>query len=548
MDTPFGLIPFKIISLSQQSKTRSPIPLAFKALFQTGHLRLKAKTPNMAQKAALENLPPELILRIYTSLPIKDVTRMRRVSHRFDDLYQTNRHTFISRAIDEELRPSNELLALYEEMQHGIRRGYLNDLTYGCWACRPKQRKKSGPRRIPTSTSGAPGEEKLLFNNAGREGIFKLCLQVCEWKRLFAEFAFPADSRRSLTATEGKRLEHAFARVALYDLLFHAEKPVVYERERMPVPFSSEHERLRFLRRFSTAELMEMRDLLAVKLEVVRTKLCPSLEDKWEDDDNDVGSTGGLCLPSPSSLHRRRDPTAWFSRSSPRREDIVHTYAKLTPMDILGIMDTNPQAQRPVTRSLAGKLIPDLPSDLESLSAALTAVLDERAIAELYTGPAGRPHDHIQTLLRRLMQHRVAVRPFSTVGTSTQQRNDCCAFQQHWRRQKYVAAPDAVPVPPPRCGGILDCCNVRVPKRYRSDACPVGRQHIPPWYGRETAKHAQALAIRTSGCLDDSSSTVDGTGDVKAWITLYVALSAEPWRNREFLSLPGDDGAGEDDE
>ncbi|KAG6148411.1 hypothetical protein E4U22_000858 [Claviceps purpurea] len=199
-------------------------------------------------------------------------------------------------------------------------------------------------------------------------GLLRQCRVVREWEDLFPHmrwFHQPEDCRL-LRPHEQIRFRRAFYRWWMYGVHFHGDSP----RPRVGHPEPGVDDvRTSQMRYHSTAELLELMDLLETIKDVIVQYICPRLDPTWQQH-----PAQPMLIETTSRCYSLI--TGWNDQS--RWSRIVKTYAKLSPETLLYYFNNiySYPRKRLMTEIRLGH--PNFVFDQESMQIALRCALDER--------------------------------------------------------------------------------------------------------------------------------------------------------------------------
>ncbi|KAM5348559.1 hypothetical protein ACJ41O_008383 [Fusarium nematophilum] len=357
----------------------------------------------------LTGLPIEILLEIYHQLGLGGVFNLAATHRTFYELLNKRKASILLPVLARDFSPFDELLQVYTAS--------ADDLEFpgGLYAPRKVVFKRfigdTGTVLAPRpavqaavvsvgSNNGFTTVSKASKPNASHPQALKAvvlteqdlkpllgyCQLVSKWQARFPQMRWFHESEncRHLRRHEAERFRRAMYRWWLYGFYFHGDFP----RPRVGLPEPGVDDiRLSQLRRYSTAELVELMDLVETMKDVVLHYLCPRLDPNQELDPCD--SYLYDAFDRPESLTRGwRDQSRWGR--------IVKTYCKLGPKELMHLFDNIYSFPRKRLIMEARLLQPSLAFDQESISVAIQCVLDER---EWSLNMPSLPHDGVGGVL-----------------------------------------------------------------------------------------------------------------------------------------------------
>jgi hypothetical protein len=276
---------------------------------------------------SLASLPTEIVQKIYHEChDIQSVVNLSTTSKRFRSAYNGSQKLVILENI--------------LERQFGPLHDAVQVATYN--ATQPAH-----ISRYP-AMSFALAEQILKIGYVAQKWV-QHCPQLF-WRNEWAT------DRRLLNASEAYRFRRATYRLWLYDKAFH-NSDYIESNPRYPVSGGQDDERLIFLRRFPSTDVMELEEIHVMLEEMLKEDLCPSnadiqrrASDAWPDQallyfgmyESYVGNQLYMT-PLQKVAHTLRSRRDWVSESWGNegvRNSIVADIMKLEPDKLLYFRDT----------------------------------------------------------------------------------------------------------------------------------------------------------------------------------------------------------------
>lgn len=247
------------------------------------------------QSACLVGLPTEIQLDIYSNLDVSSTFALSETNRSLNLLFREQRAAILIPVLAQEFSPFDELLQIYTasakdvedgEAQYEHRnvvfkrfagsKGYFFEPNSGFVPALANyhQTKPVSYMLRPTHRSWS---SNVILGEKDLGPILKLCLLVRKWEDLFPQMRWfhEAENCRLLRQHEAHRFRRAFYRWWLYGTYFHGEMP----RPRIALPEPRVNDiRISQLRYHSTAELLELMDLLETTKDVILHYICPRLD------------------------------------------------------------------------------------------------------------------------------------------------------------------------------------------------------------------------------------------------------------------------------
>ncbi|QPG93746.1 hypothetical protein C2857_002201 [Epichloe festucae Fl1] len=335
--------------------------------------------------ACLAGLPVEILLEIYQQLDLQAILKLSITNTEFFQFFQRRKIDILLPVLQRDFSPFDEFLQAYTASAGDI----VNSGQY-------KPRKIAFKRFVGDAGLVLSGEgQNVAASDNGSEsrflqvskahktpkvsralattvflterdvpGLLKHCRLVREWEELFPQmrwFHQPEDCRL-LRAHEQLRFRRALYRWWMYGVQFHGDFP--RPQVGHPEPYVDDI-RTSQMRYHSTAELLELMDLLETIKDVILHYICPRL---------DPTPQQFTLVENVSRGHSLA--TSWNDQSHWGR--IIKTYAKLGPEELLYYFNNiySYPRKRLITEVHLGH--PSFTIDQESIQIALRCALDER--------------------------------------------------------------------------------------------------------------------------------------------------------------------------
>ncbi|CAI4211624.1 unnamed protein product [Parascedosporium putredinis] len=344
----------------------------------------------MVASASLEDLPTEVRLDICHYLDVESVFKLAQVNRSFNMMFKSNRAGILLPILQRDFSPLDELLQVFTASDEDLE---TRGLTY-----QPRrvifQRSKTRARTIlapggfrqPDKGETASGGftrigkksakpnvaqtlpmQTVVVDEEDLDSLLQYCLVVRQWEELFPHLRWIKDpaSCRFLDDHERHAFRRALYRWWLYAFYFHGELP--RPRDAQPTAFVDDI-RMCQMRMCSTAELLELLDLLAAVFHLVQHYICPTLEQNLADEDD------------YSSSQATDAEVCWNDQS--RLGRIIRTYTKLDPKELVHYFESI--YSYPKKRLISDIRLnhPCFTNDQESMQAAIRSVLEERSWLE----------------------------------------------------------------------------------------------------------------------------------------------------------------------
>ncbi|PHH65417.1 hypothetical protein CDD81_2521 [Ophiocordyceps australis] len=336
----------------------------------------------------LASVPIEILLEIYRHLDLDSVFKICLTSKSFQAFFEPRKALVLIPILEREFSPFAELLQVYTASPNDVdvqsqrckprriafRRFIgdqgivLNHLTASQPVCSEKQ--EDGFYAVVGCPSRNPQfqtreTKTTLLTEADLRPLMQMCQLVRKWEELFPHMRWfhEPENCRFLRAHEQFRFRRALYRWWLYGIYFHGDHP----RPRIghPQPFASDV-RISQMRLHSTAELLELMDLLETVKDVIFNYICPRLDPELQRSWN-----SRPYLDRSQSL-----ATSWNDQSLWGR--IIRTYFKLGPRELLYYFENICSYPRDRLISEIRLGHPEFTLDQESMQIAIRCALDER--------------------------------------------------------------------------------------------------------------------------------------------------------------------------
>ncbi|KAG6015252.1 hypothetical protein E4U43_005543 [Claviceps pusilla] len=339
--------------------------------------------------ACLAGLPVELLLEIYRNLDLQAVFRFSMTNTEFFQFFQRHKIDILLPILQRDFSPFDEFLQAYtasagdvvHEGQYKPRmivfKKYEDDVELHL--SRDTQTGASfghGPQESFQQIRKSFEKPKVSQNTVttvfltARDipGLLQQCRVVREWQELFPQMRWvhqPEDCRL-LRPHEQVRFRRALYRWWMYSVHFHGDSP----RPRVAHPEPGVDDiRTSQMRYYSTAELMELMDLLETLKDVILQYICPRLDP--------VRQRYSLRASYSESIGRGHSMfTSWNDESHWGR--IVKTYLKLGPEELLYYFNNIYSYTRKRLTTEIQLRHPSFTFDQESIQTAVRCALDER--------------------------------------------------------------------------------------------------------------------------------------------------------------------------
>ncbi|SPO05631.1 uncharacterized protein DNG_08318 [Cephalotrichum gorgonifer] len=333
----------------------------------------------------LGDLPVEVRLDICRHLDIESVFNLAQTSRSFNAIIKSNKVNLLLPILQRDFSPLDELLQVFTASADDF---YTPSYTYqprrivflrpggktaivlakgGFSPPEPTGEDANGFTQV--LKTGKPGHgsnelpiQTVILDSSDLDSLFKYCLTVRQWEELFPHMRWIKEPAycRFLAPHERHRFRRALYRWWLYAFYFHGDLPRPHGAQ--PVAFADDL-RICQMRMYSTGELVEMLDLLAVVFHLVQHYICPTLEQNPAEDPWAASQVADaeVCWNDPSRLGR-----------------IIRTYAKLDPKELIHYFESI--YNYPKKRLIADIRLrhPGFADDQESLQGAIRSTLQER--------------------------------------------------------------------------------------------------------------------------------------------------------------------------
>ena len=250
--------------------------------------------------ASLEDLPTEVRLDICQYLDVESVFNLAQVNRSFNIMIKSNRAGILLPILQRDFSPLDELVQVLTASEKDLEvRGHTYQprrvifqrrqshcrtiLAHGGFRHADKaEQDSSGFQRIgkkaarPNTGHHAP-LQTVVLHAGDLDRLLQYCLVVRQWEEIFPHLRWikqPAYCR-FLDDHEQHKFRRALYRWWLYTFYFHGDfrRP----RDAQPSAFVDDI-RVCQMRMYSTAELLELLDLLAAVFHLVQHYICPKLE------------------------------------------------------------------------------------------------------------------------------------------------------------------------------------------------------------------------------------------------------------------------------
>lgn len=245
----------------------------------------------------LEGLPVEILLDIYSHLDISTIFSISATSKCLQYLFEEHRATILIPILSREFSPFDELLQVYTAKSEDIAgrtiyqprqvifQRYPGDYGLVIEAQDLPTLSTYHTEKVSKSTTASRkvlGQSQSVLTERDLDPILEMCLLVRKWERLFPQMRWlqEPENCRSLRIHELARFRRAFYRWWLYGTYFHGELP--RPRVGLPEPLVADI-RTSQLRYYSTAELLELMDLLETTKDIILHYICPRLIPSLQD-------------------------------------------------------------------------------------------------------------------------------------------------------------------------------------------------------------------------------------------------------------------------
>ncbi|PKS12256.1 hypothetical protein jhhlp_001556 [Lomentospora prolificans] len=334
--------------------------------------------------ATLEDLPTEVRLDICHYLDVESIFKLAQVNRSLNAMIKSNKAGILLPVLQRDFSPLDELLQVFTASEEDLEvKGHTYQprrvifqrsgthtrtiLAHGGF----QQSETSEPgsdcfRRIGKKPAKLnPGQhiplQTVVLDEEDLDGLLQYCLVVRQWEELFPHLRWIKEPAycRFLDEHEQHRFRRALYRWWLYAFYFHGEFP--RPRNAQPSAFVDDI-RISQMRMCSTAELLELLDLLAAVFHLVQHYICPTLEQNLAE---------GYHNSQVADAEVR-----WNDQSRVGR--IIRTYTKLDPRELVHYFETI--YSYPKKRLISDIRLnhPRFADDQESLQAAIRSVLEER--------------------------------------------------------------------------------------------------------------------------------------------------------------------------
>ncbi|PHH77812.1 hypothetical protein CDD82_3346 [Ophiocordyceps australis] len=343
---------------------------------------------NSTKTTSLASVPVEILLEIYRHLDMDSVFNICLTSKSFQAFFEQRKALVLIPILEREFSPFSELLQVYTASPTDVDiqsqrckprriafRRFIGDqgiVLNHVPASQPVYSEKHGHDLYavvgcPSRNSQIPTREtKTTFlSETDLRPLMRMCQLIRKWEELFPHmrwFREPGNCR-FLRAHEQFRFRRALYRWWLYGIYFHGDHP--RPRIGLPQPFASDA-RISQMRIHSTAELLELMDLLETVKDVIFNYICPRLDPEHQNP-----------WDSQPYLYRAQSlAISWSDQSLWGR--IVKTYFKLGPGELLYYFENICSYPRDRLISEIRLGHPGFTLDQESMQIAIRCALDER--------------------------------------------------------------------------------------------------------------------------------------------------------------------------
>ncbi|KAG5970083.1 hypothetical protein E4U58_000784 [Claviceps cyperi] len=325
----------------------------------------------------------EILLEVYQHLDLHAISKLSISNTEFYHFFQRHKISILLPVLQRDFSPFDEFLQAFTASAGDVADG-------GQYKPRTILFKRfagdaglvlSGGVQVPAASGDAQVSKTSTMANMSQmstpavflterdiPGLLKQCRVVHEWEDLFPHMRwyYQPEDCRLLRPHERIRFRRAFYRWWMYGVHFHGDSP----RPRVGHPEPGVNDiRTSQMRYHSTAELLELMDLLETVRDVIVQYICPRLDPTWQHH-----PAQPVLIETTSRCHSlitsRNDQSRW-SR-------IVKTYAKLSPETLLYYFNNiySYPRKRLMTEIRLGH--PNFVFDQESTQIALRCALDER--------------------------------------------------------------------------------------------------------------------------------------------------------------------------
>lgn len=248
--------------------------------------------------ACLAGLPVEILLDVYQHLDVQSIFELSLTNSEFFIFFQRRKIDILLPVLMRDFSPFDELVQVYTATVNDIAGGglyrprkvvfkrYFGDKgvvlskempasSLSDHVASSRFTEVTNPRSMlkPSDLTS----DTVILTGADIDGLLKKCRLVHEWEELFPQmrwFHQPEDCRL-LRPHEQVRFRKALYRWWLYGIYFHGDFP--RPRVGHPEPFVDDI-RTSQMRYHSTAELVELMDLLETVKDVILQYICPRLD------------------------------------------------------------------------------------------------------------------------------------------------------------------------------------------------------------------------------------------------------------------------------
>ncbi|KAJ9133554.1 hypothetical protein NKR23_g10671 [Pleurostoma richardsiae] len=356
------------------------VQLGLGALHLSDHRRLSSahfEAMLVPASLGLSDVPVEISLLIFRALDMPSAFNLASTNKHFKAILDNHLDSILLPILTRDLSPLDGLLQAIVAKPEDLDRPQSI-----CLSRRIKHKTKllcEGDSEYDEKTKKftAPILVELDSNHIKRlQHMYKV---VKGWERLFSHYRFVnGEDRRALLPHESERLRGALYYWMRYAYYFHGNLP----RLSPWIPRKDSTDvRCNWLRLLSDPQLHEFEDLWATVRVIVEQAICPSVEfvrktigeplTTADLDKISFGSAQGILMPglTPWSENAR-----WINVN----KRIVDTFLKLSPEEILHLVDCRSQYSKGKLVRMMRTGYPNILQDTQSLTSALDAVLQER--------------------------------------------------------------------------------------------------------------------------------------------------------------------------
>ncbi|KAB5585304.1 hypothetical protein GE09DRAFT_1070180 [Coniochaeta sp. 2T2.1] len=323
---------------------------------------------------SLRSLPTELLIKIFSELPIKDAFHLAQTNRNLHGIYKEHAMQILKPIFTREFGPLEPLLRIAANSCADV------DPPFETWLSFPIS---FGGKSI----SNDPEHSNLPRVRFGKEhipNIMEVVKAVSQWELAIPRlrFAKVTVERRSLRPHEKERFRRALYTLWRYSNTYHKHFDDHDVREDWFRSREFRELRANSLRALSTAELHELKDLWETIRSAVTTQLCPSysllLDTEARPRFPSVRIHSNLIQGNWIS-DQDLDERSWGDE--PGYSFIIGNVLRLAPDQLITLLDhiaAYPTAKKITLRKWFRSLHPTYDRALETLSDTLDAVLAER--------------------------------------------------------------------------------------------------------------------------------------------------------------------------